>query len=116
MDAGGGPEPVAFGEARRGGAFLDARAGDDHARDAGAVRARHDRLEVVVERGVRQVGADVDQLHRRSIASARCALRLCEDLALHLSRELADFPERALLARRPGLAEAQADAIAVEPG
>jgi hypothetical protein len=57
------------------GAILDRGAGDDDLRHAGAPRAREHLVETRGERRVREVGADVDELHARSIRDRYKALR-----------------------------------------
>lgn len=66
---------MGIGERARAARFFDGGAGDDDLRHAGAPRARKHLVEIRGERRVREVGADVDELHARSIRDGYKALR-----------------------------------------
>src|SRR4051812_9659035 len=68
MDARGAVEVVAIGDLRRQPALEHGGPGDDQRRDAGGASARQDRVDIVVKARMREVGADVDELHAPSIA------------------------------------------------
>ncbi len=63
MHAGGGVEIELLRDADRRASLVERRARDDDLRHAGFARAAHGVLEIVRERGVSEVRADVDELH-----------------------------------------------------
>src|SRR5712672_2517885 len=107
MDPGGREQVFMPGREIEGRLTLgDGRSRNDDPGYSVLVCARDDLGNVFAKRSVRQVGADVDELHRRSITSR-------SGLDGELAGEAADVAQRALVARGPGLADAQANTVAV---